>query len=123
MRISLIAALAENRVIGMQNRLPWRLPADLRRFRELTRGHAVIMGRKTYESVGRLLPDRQNIILTRQRGWNVPGALIVSTVDQALAASVAGEREVFVIGGGEIYREFLSHADRLYLTWVDAQPE
>ncbi|MSP61684.1 MAG: dihydrofolate reductase [Myxococcales bacterium] len=118
MSLSLIAALAENRVIGVENRLPWRLPADLARFKRLTMGHCLLMGRKTYESIGRPLPGRTTIVLTRDPAWSVPeGVQVARTVDEALA--LAGEREVFVAGGAEIYRQTLGRADRLYLTILD----
>jgi dihydrofolate reductase len=124
--ISLIAAVARNRVIGAGNRLPWRLPADLRRFRALTMGHPVVMGRKTYESIGRPLPGRTNIVLTRQAGYQAPGCVVVSDLDEALRAAgdatAGGETggEVFIIGGADLYRQTLARAGRLYLTEVAA---
>jgi dihydrofolate reductase len=118
MRVSLIAAMSETRAIGVENRLPWNLPEDLKRFRELTSGHAVIMGRKTHESIGRLLPNRRNIIISRQPGYRVEGAMVVSSLEGALAACDSGESEAFVIGGAEIYRLALPRADRLYLTLI-----
>ena len=108
------------RVIGHQGRLPWHIPEDLRRFKALTMGRSIIMGRKTHESIGRLLPGRRSIIVTRQAGYAVPGALVVHSVEEALAAC-AGEEEAFVIGGGEIYREALRTADRIYLTEVQGE--
>lgn len=122
MIISLIAALDRQRGIGKDNQLPWRLPADLKRFRELTTGHHLIVGRKTYESIGKPLPNRTLIIVTRQPGFQAEGCLIVNSVETALAlAEARGESEVFVIGGAEIYAQTLSLADRLYLTFVDAK--
>lgn len=119
MRVSLIAALAENRVIGLNNALPWRLPNDLKRFRRLTTGHAVIMGRKNYESIGKPLPGRVNIVVTRNHDYRADGCLIAHSLDEAL--SLAGEDpEIFVIGGAQIYREALPRAERLYLTQVHA---
>jgi dihydrofolate reductase len=116
--IALIAAVAANGVIGAGNRLPWRLAADLRRFRALTTGHAVIMGRKTWESLGRALPERQNIVVTRQRGYVAPGAEVAGSFDDALAL-VRLPAPVFCIGGGELFREAFAKAQRLYLTEID----
>jgi dihydrofolate reductase len=122
MIISLIAALDRRRGIGKDNQLPWRLPADLKRFRELTMGHHLIVGRKTYESIGKPLPGRTMIIVTRQPGVQIEGCLVVSSVAEALAlANTRGEQEVFVIGGAEIYAQTLAQADRLYLTLVEAE--
>jgi dihydrofolate reductase len=115
--LALIAAVAQNGVIGVDNRLPWRLPDDMRRFRELTTGHSIIMGRKTWESIGRPLPDRQNIVVTRQRNFQAPGANVVGSLAAALAAAVMPE-PVFVIGGEALYREALPLASRLYLTEI-----
>jgi dihydrofolate reductase len=114
-RVSLIVAMDRQRVIGHQGRLPWHLPEDLKRFKSLTMGHAMIMGRKTHESIGRLLPGRRSIIVTRQRDYTVPGALVVHSIEEALKAC-AGEDEVFVIGGAEIYAQALACADRIHLT-------
>jgi dihydrofolate reductase len=120
MQISLIAAMGENGVIGAGGRIPWHLPADLKHFKDLTTGHPVIMGRKTFESIGRPLPGRTNIILTHDTGYHREGTMVVSTIDGALVAASAatGGDEVFVIGGAEIYASFLSRADRIYLTGV-----
>jgi dihydrofolate reductase len=120
MRISLIAAMAENRVIGRGGALPWDLPADRRRFRELTWGHPVIMGRKTFESIGCSLAGRQNMVLTRQQGYRAGGCLTFGDLPTALEAC-AGSSEVFIIGGGELYREALPLAQRLYLTIVHVE--
>lgn len=118
-RVSLIAALAENRVIGRANALPWRLPADLKRFRRLTTGHPVILGRKNYESIGRPLPDRTNIVVTRNAGYLAPGCIVVDSLAGAYVA--AGDaNEIFIIGGAELYAQTLRSADRLYLTQVHA---
>ena len=117
--ISLIAAVARNGVIGRNGDLPWRLPADLKRFKELTTGHAIIMGRKTFESIGRPLPNRQNIVLSSSPSFVAEGCAVVSSIEEAIM--VAGEGEVFVIGGHSVYREFLPSSDRLYLTRVDAE--
>ncbi len=120
--ISIIAALAENRVIGVNNTLPWRLPNDLKHFRRLTTGHAIVMGRKNYESIGKPLPERTNIIVTRNHDYRASGCLIAHSLDDALALA-KGDPEIFVIGGAEIYREALPLADRLYLTQVHSAVE
>jgi len=122
--VSLVAALARNRVIGAGNRMPWHLPEDLRRFKRLTMGAPVIMGRKTHESIleqtGRPLPGRRNIVVTRQPGARWDGCEVAGSLDAALAAAHAAP-EVFVIGGAELYRLALPRADRLYLTLLDAE--
>lgn len=111
--------MAHDRVIGLNNALPWHLPEDLKRFRALTTGHHIIMGRKTYESLNRLLPDRTTVIVTRNEGYQVPGALIAHSLEQALALAI-DDNEVFLIGGAELYRDGLKLADRLYVTEIDA---
>lgn len=122
MLISLIAALDENRGIGKDNAIPWRLSADLKRFKALTMGHHLIMGRKTYESIGRPLPGRTTIILSRNRKLSVAGCLVVHSLESAFEIAMErGETEVFVIGGGEIFQEALPIADRIYLTVVHTQ--
>jgi len=118
--ITLIAAMAENRVIGRDNALPWRLPADMRYFVAQTRGKPVIMGRRNHESIGRPLPKRHNIVLTRDTGYQAPGCTVVHGVEAALAAAGAAA-EVMVIGGEAIYRAFLPRADRILLTVVRAE--
>jgi len=118
-RIALIAAVDRNRAIGRDNRLPWHLPDDLKRFRDLTRGHAVIMGRKTFASIGRPLPNRLNVVLTRQPTYAPPGVTVLHSLDEALQACPPKDT-VFVIGGGEIYELALPLADVVYLTEVDA---
>ena len=118
--ISIIAALAENRVIGINNTLPWRLPNDLKHFRRLTTGHAIILGRKNYESIGKPLPERRNVVITRQSGYEAPGCLVAHSLDEALKMA-DDDAEVFVIGGAEIYQQTLARADRLYLTLVHAE--
>jgi dihydrofolate reductase len=122
-KISLIAAMASNRSIGLDNRLPWHLPADLKRFKALTRGNTLVMGRRTFESIGRPLPWRTTIVITRQPGYAPEGALVAPSVDAALglAARTAGENggEVFVGGGEEIFRQTLEGADRIYLTRIE----
>ena len=116
-RVALIAAVAANGTIGLDNRLPWRLPEDLRRFKALTLGHPVVMGRRTWDSIGRPLPGRTNIVVTRSTRFAAPGALIAHTLDEALAAAAAAD-EVFVIGGGDLYRAALPLAHRLLLTEI-----
>lgn len=123
MTISLIVAIAENGVIGRDGGLPWRLPDDLKRFKALTMGHPMLMGRKTWESLGaRPLPGRRHLVLTRQAGYRATGAEVVHTVDEALALLGDGDDELFVIGGAELYRLCLPRASRLYLTRVHASP-
>ncbi|SEL39788.1 dihydrofolate reductase [Nitrosovibrio tenuis] len=123
-RLSALVAMAWNRVIGKNNALPWRLPADLKHFKTLTMGHPIIMGRKTYESIGRPLPGRICIIVTRQSGYAVNDALVVNSIAEALEAcnNVIGgrvaDRESFVIGGAEIFRQTLPMCDRLYITEI-----
>ena len=118
-RISLIVAASANDVIGVDGELPWRLPEDLKRFKEITMGKPMIMGRSTWESIGRALPGRTSIVVTRQHGYEAPGAIVVGSIDAAVEA--AGDvDEIMVIGGGEIYRQFLGQADRIYLTRVHA---
>jgi dihydrofolate reductase len=124
MRVSIIVAAAENGVIGRNNQLPWRLSADLRRFKELTMGHAVIMGRKTYESIGRPLPGRTMIVITSQADYQPPNAVAVSNFGEAVAeAARHGETEAFVIGGARVFQSALPIAERLYLTRVHADVE
>jgi dihydrofolate reductase len=116
-RLSLIAAMAANRVIGVNNTLPWRLPADLAHFKTLTMGHHMIMGRKTYESLGKPLPGRTSVIVTRDAGFSAPGCVVTYSLDEAVAAC-EGDTEAFFIGGAELYRQALELADRIYLTEV-----
>ena len=117
MEVALIAAVAANGVIGADNRLPWRLPEDLKRFRALTTGHALIMGRKTWESLPRALPDRQNIVVTRQRDFVAAGAEVVHSFAAALGR-VRLPAPVFCIGGGELYRTALPFATTLHITEI-----
>ena len=119
MMISIIVAASENGVIGSAGELPWRLSDDLQRFKAVTMGKPIVMGRKTWESIGRPLPGRQNIVITRQEGYEAPGCEVVASPDAAVA--VAGEAvEVMVIGGSEVYDLFLPVVDRVYLTRVHA---
>ncbi|MCJ7557076.1 MAG: type 3 dihydrofolate reductase [Gammaproteobacteria bacterium] len=122
MLVSLVVAMSENGVIGRDNALPWHLPADLRQFKTLTLGKPIIMGRKTYESIGRPLPGRQNIVLSRDTGFQAPGCDICTSLQQALVLAGNAD-EVMVIGGGALYEEVLVHADRIYLTEIHASIE
>lgn len=115
MKLSVICAVAANGVIGAHNQLPWRLPADLTRFKALTMGHHIVMGRKTYESLGRPLPGRVNVIVTRQPGYRAEGCVTAGSLDDALA-HCRGDEEVFVIGGATLFTDALGRADRIYLT-------
>jgi dihydrofolate reductase len=120
--ISLIVAASTNAVIGVGGELPWHLSDDLKRFKALTMGKPIVMGRKTYESIGRPLPGRQNIVITTQTGFSAPGCDVVASPDAAIA--IAGDAaEIMVIGGGEIYRLFLPLAERVYLTRVHVDVE
>lgn len=122
--LSMIVAMSEAaRVIGLNGDMPWKLSSDLRRFKRLTVGHPVIMGRKTYQSIGRPLPDRTNIVLTRDASYEAAGCLVYQSLDEALASEACRDVEVFVIGGAEVYREALPRADRLYVTFVDYHGE
>lgn len=125
MTISIIVAVAENWIIGREGKLPWKLSEDLKRFQKLTEGHTVIMGRKTYESIGRPLPKRTNIVITRKTGWKAEGCIIAHSLEEALelARKESTEDEIFVIGGAEIYKLALPHADTIYLTMVKAVVE
>jgi dihydrofolate reductase len=122
--ISILVAMAKNRVIGRNNALPWQLPPDLKRFKELTMGHHIVMGRKTYESIGRPLPGRTSVIITRQPDYQVPGAIVVASIDQALKICSAGkevDQEIFVIGGAQIYRQSLGLCQRIYITEIQQE--
>lgn len=121
-RVALIAAVAKNGVIGIDNRLPWRIPDDMKRFRALTIGHSVIMGRRTWESIGKPLPERQNIVVTRRRDRSAPGIVFAHSLDEALER-VRLPAPVFVIGGEALYREALPRADFLYLTEIEREYE
>ncbi len=119
-KISIIVAMAKNRVIGKDNDMPWHLPADLQHFRKMTLDKPIIMGRKTYESIGRPLPKRHNIIVSRNMDYKVDGCDVVSSLGEAV--EVAGEvDEVFIIGGGFLYDQTIDQADRLYLTFIDLE--
>ncbi len=121
-RVSVIAALAKNRVIGIENRLPWRLPEDLAHFKALTLDHPILMGRKTFESLGRPLPGRTNIVVTRNADYKPEGCLVADSIPAAIA--LCGDvDELFFIGGAELYAQVIPLADRLYLTEVDIEAE
>ena len=123
-QISIIVAHSRNIAIGKANALLWRLPEDLKRFKKLTTGHPIIMGRKTYQSINRPLPDRTNIIVTRDENLEIPGCIIVHSVTGAIEKAKEFDREeIFIIGGAEIYKEILSLVDRLYVTKVDLDVE
>ncbi len=124
MRISAIVAMANNRVIGKDNDIPWYLPADLKYFKKITLGHHIIMGRKCYESIGRPLPKRTNVIITRNLFFMSTGCLVTHSLEEALQlARENGEHEAFIIGGAQIYELALPIIDRLYLTEVDIEAE
>lgn len=128
MKIALIVAASQNNVIGLDNQLPWHLPEDLQYFKAVTMGKPILMGRKTYDSIGRPLPGRTNIVLTRDANWSAEGVVVVNDLDSATAASekacaAAGVDELMIIGGEQIYRKFLPVADKLYLTKVEAVVE
>ena len=114
--------MARNRVIGAQGAIPWHLPNELKRFRRITMGHHLIMGRKTWESIGRPLPGRTSVVVTRQRGYSAPGAVVAHSLDEAIARC-GDDEEIFVIGGAELYAQALPRASRLYLTLVEADVE
>ena len=119
MKLSCIWAMSENRIIGRDGDLPWRLSADLQRFKALTMGHHIIMGRKTFESIGRVLPGRTSVVITRQADYAPSGVVVAHGLDEAIQAA-AGEEEVFVIGGARIYFLALPRTERIYLTLVHA---
>ncbi len=113
--LSVIAVIGKNRELGKDNHLLWDIPSDLKRFREITKGHPVIMGRKTFQSIGHPLPNRKNIVISRDAA--IPGVTVVHSLDEAIA--IAGNGEIFVIGGASVYAQAIDRADRLYLTLVD----
>jgi dihydrofolate reductase len=124
----MIAAVARNGVIGANNGLPFRLPTDLKRFKALTMGKPIVMGRKTFDSIGRALPGRVNIVVTRQSGWGAPGVVTAASLDDAIrtaaaAADAMGAEALCIIGGGEIYAQAMKRADKLLITHVDGDVE
>lgn len=118
--INIIVAMSKNRVIGDSNTLIWHLPEDLKRFRQLTTGNTIVMGRKTYESIGKPLPNRRSIIITRDPDYSVEGCEVVNSLEEALLLS---NNDCFIIGGGEIYRQSVDIADRIYLTLINKEFE
>lgn len=118
-RISIIAAMARNRVIGIANTLPWRLPEDLKHFKALTLGHHILMGRKTWESLPGKLPGRTSVVITRSQDLQAPGCMVANSIEEAIAACDKDD-EIFFIGGEELYRQALDVADRIYLTEIKA---
>ncbi len=118
-QISIIAAMTNNHVIGKNNALPWHLPADLKHFKNITMGKPIIMGRKTFESIGKPLPGRQNIILTRDKNYHIDGCTIIHSLDELQSCTNAAE--IFVIGGAEIYKQLLPLTQKLYLTFIDTE--
>ena len=124
MKISIIVAMAGNRVIGIENRLPWQLPADLAHFKAVTMGKPILMGRKTYESIGRPLPGRTNIVVSRNMDFEAPGCLVVDSIEMALAeAQQEGAEEIMIVGGAHFYKQMLAAADCIYLTQVRCEVE
>jgi len=121
MTITVLAAVGANRAIGRDGDMPWHLPQDLAHFKATTMGHTMVMGRKTYEAIGRALPGRRTIVITRQRGWRAPGVEVAHSLADALA--LAGPTEVFVIGGGQVYQEAMPFADQMMLTEIEQSPE
>lgn len=117
MHLSAIVAMSENRVIGRENQLPWHLPADLQHFKAITMGKPIVMGRKTYESIGRPLPGRQNIVITRSRYFVAPGCSVFTSIDAAFA-SLAAQEEVIIIGGAQLFQQLLPQIQRIYLTVI-----
>ncbi len=118
MLISLIVAMSSNRVIGDRGDIPWKIPGEQKMFKEITLGHAVIMGRKTFESLFRPLPGRTNIVITRQTDYEAPGCIVAKDLDEAIKSTATNESEAFIIGGGQLYHESIPMADRIYLTLI-----
>ena len=119
-----VAIGGKNRVIGKNNKLPWNIPEDLKRFKELTTGHPIIMGRKTFESIGKPLPNRTNIVITRDTGYQAPGCIVVNTLDAAISQAQQIDTErICIIGGGEIFRQAMPIVDTLYLTRITGEFE
>ncbi|MDW7691073.1 dihydrofolate reductase [Flammeovirgaceae bacterium SG7u.111] len=124
MLLTIIVAVAKNGVIGVNNTLPWRLSADLKFFKQTTTGHHIIMGRKTYESIGKPLPNRTTVIVTRQKAYSAEGCLVAHSLEEGVEiAKKNGDAEAFLIGGGELYQQGVTLCDKIHLTKVDASPE
>jgi len=119
-KITIIAAMARNRAIGLDGDMPWHLPGELRHFKETTMGKPIVMGRKTWSSIGRPLPGRQNIVVTRNSSFQAPGCDVAASLDEAI--QIAGGGEVMIIGGGQLYSQALAFSDRMILTRVDCEP-
>lgn len=122
MTLSIVVAMARNRVIGRDNDLPWRLPEDLKRFKALTMGKPIVMGRKTFESIGRPLPGRTTIVVSRQAGLQIPGCVVADSIDAAIRAA-DGTPEIMLVGGAQLYSEALPRVNRIYLTRIHADVE
>lgn len=123
-RIVLVAAVARNGVIGHDGDLPWHLPEDLAHFKRLTMGHTLVMGRKTFESIGRALPGRTTVVVTRQPDWPAPdGVVVAGSIEEALGVAAARDTDAMVVGGADVYRQALDLADVMEITEVDAEPE
>ena len=122
MRLSIVVAMDDNRLIGSKNQLPWHLPADLAYFKKLTTGKSILMGRKTYDSIGRPLPNRRNIVITRNANISIPGCEVVSSIDHALELTKE-DSEVMVIGGASLCEQLLPKVNRLYITKIDGEFE
>ena len=122
MRLSIVVAMDDNRLIGSKNQLPWHLPADLAYFKKLTTGKSILMGRKTYDSIGRPLPNRRNIVITRNSNISIPGGVVVSSIDDALELT-KDDLEVMVIGGASLCEQLLPKVNRLYITKIDGEFE
>lgn len=121
-QISMIAAIGKHRELGRKNELLWRIPDDLKRFKKMTLHHPIVMGRKTFESIGKPLPERMNIVVTRNKEWEHEGVYTASSVEEGLVkAAITRAEEIFIIGGAQIYKEGIDFADTLYLTLVDAE--
>ncbi|HEX8549720.1 MAG TPA: dihydrofolate reductase [Cytophagaceae bacterium] len=122
MLISLIVAISKNKAIGKDNNLPWHLPLDLKHFKNLTMGHCIVMGRKTFESIGKPLPGRTNIIITNNKDYQAPGCIVKHSLSEGLReAELQGEQEAFIIGGSSLFKETLEKASKIYLTKVHAE--
>lgn len=123
MNISVIAAVAENGAIGKNNQLPWKISEDLKYFKKITQNKTVVMGRKTYESIGRLLPKRESVIITRKLDYAVEGAIIANSLEEFLLNRADSKEEIMIIGGGEIYKKAINYANKMYITEVKTKPE
>jgi dihydrofolate reductase len=120
--LSILVAMAKNRTIGINNTLPWRIPEDMKHFKTLTMGHHIVMGRKTYDSIGRPLPGRTTVVVTRSRDLQIEGCLVAHSLDEAIAACEP-DREIFIVGGAEIYAQAMSSANRIYITEIQKEVE